>query len=326
MIIWAVPAAWGAIFCLAGCEGYPGTVIEGMVVDWRGQPLPGVAVTVSAEKLVKGGLSDPLGQYQLRVSSIPQTVVFMKSGFTRVLLPMPVGSGGMWIRMTETPRLWPVPSTEGGYLVDKGRFRPLESALPAHFILRDGSITPALAVTPTVLLSEPLFVGGPDTRPDPDVDRFLIAARMPFQETRLWRLRRESATPADVLFSSKRAGVKITKSPSDVASAKQPDDRFYQTVWVADERVSISLRPVDPPDNTLYLIITLEPLPPGGYALHWGGITGAGAIEPRVYLFAVADSATGTIPEPENTEEQRSRKITGAAASAVAQGIEQNHQ
>lgn len=217
--------------------------------------------------------------------------------------------------MTESPRLWPVPSQEGSYLVDKGRFRPLESALPAHFILRDGSITSALAVTPSVLVHDLLFAGGPDVYPDPAADRFLIAARMPFQETRVWRLRRESATPADTLSSRKHAGVKITKSSSDVASGKLPDDFFYQNVWVADQRVSIALRPVDPPDNTLYLIIPVEPLPPGVYAVHWGGITGTGTLEQRVYLFAVADSTTGAIPELEKTEELLRK--TGTAASAV---------
>ena len=308
-MLWAVPAVVGVLCCVAGCAGYPGVVIEGTVEDWLGQPLPGVAVTASAEESLRPGLSDPLGRYRLRVSGFPKSVVFMKSGYTRVLLPVPTATGGLWYRMTETPRLWPVPSMEGVYLAERGRFRPLDSALPAHFILHDGSIIPALAVTPSVLLDAPLFVGGPDVFPEPATDRFLIAARMPFQETRLWQLRRESATPADVLSSRKRAGVNKSGSPEDAAAKKQSsDDTFYQTVWVADERVSVSLRPVDAPDNTLYVIVPAAPLPPGVYAVHWGGITGNGALEQRVYLFAVPDPATGAIPEPQKTEQQRQQE------------------
>ncbi|HPO31251.1 MAG TPA: hypothetical protein PKX28_08410, partial [Candidatus Hydrogenedentes bacterium] len=102
-------------------------------------------------------------------------------------------------------------------------------------------------------------------------------------------------------------GVKTTTSGNTAAEKRQAEETYYQAVWVADARVSITLRPVDDPDGTLYVIVPDTQLSPGVYAVHWGGITGTGALEQRVYLFAVPDPATGAIPEPEKTEEERQR-------------------
>ncbi|HOJ68497.1 MAG TPA: carboxypeptidase-like regulatory domain-containing protein [Candidatus Hydrogenedentes bacterium] len=304
---WIVPVIAGVLCGVTGCAGYPGMFIEGKVEDWLGQPLPGVAVTVAGEDPARSGLSDPLGRYRLGATRCPGKIVFMKSGYTRVILPISSDLGTIWNRVAEVPRLWPVPSVEGVYLAEKGHYRPLDVARPAVFMVRDVGPTPALTVVPSILFPKPVFSGGPDAFPDPASDRFLVAARMPMRETRLWRLRRALAAPSDALSARKRAGVKTTTSGNTAAEKRQAEETYYQAVWVADARVSITLRPVDDPDGTLYVIVPDTQLSPGVYAVHWGGITGTGALEQRVYLFAVPDPATGAIPEPEKTEEERQR-------------------
>ncbi len=303
----ALGATIGLLSCLVGCAGYPGVVITGQVEDWMGEPLPGVAVVGLPEKDgVLSGMSDPLGRFSLRARYIPEQLAFIKTGYTRHVLSLAEFHDTIRLRVPTVPRLWPIPAVEGVYLAEKGRYRTLDSARPTHYVVPDTGTASGLSVLPAMVLTESPLHGEIPSVWDPRGNSFLVGVRMPLGETRLWRLQRVMAASADSLAQRKRAGVKNARGGE--APAKKEDESLLQPAWLPESRVPVDLRPVDEPDNNLFVIIPREALTPGVYAVDWGSLLDTGVLEQRVFLFAVADPQTGAIPEPEKTEEELKRE------------------
>ena len=72
-----------------------------------------------------------------------------------------------------------------------------------------------------------------------------------------------------------------------------------EQVWVSDAAVPVTIQPLDGPDRALFRVEPVEPLTPGVYAVHWGGLDGLTGIEQRVFLFRVLDPAAGAESQDE---------------------------
>ncbi len=115
-----------AVVLVAGCER---SVIEGMVVDVKGEALPGVAVG-----LVNGeaqGVTDACGRYKLAFEPGALEIEFIKTGYTPGRLDLRVHEARLVDAATVV--LWPLPLSKGVYLFEGYRYRQMEAAEPQPY-------------------------------------------------------------------------------------------------------------------------------------------------------------------------------------------------
>ncbi len=116
---------------LLGCER---NVIRGMVVDVKGDLLPGVAVSVAGTEFQ--GLTDALGRYTVAYEPGALVLDFMKTGYTPGRLELEVNE----TRPVEASQvmLWPLPPNKGVYLFDDYQYRETYPTEPKAHVSHDG--------------------------------------------------------------------------------------------------------------------------------------------------------------------------------------------
>ena len=127
---------------LSGCES--GAVVEGLVVDFQGQPLPGVAVIHARDGAQT--ITNALGTYRLRIQPGETGLEYRKTGYTPGNLQLNIERP----RLVEanTVLLWPLPIEKGVYLFKDFRYHELERMEPEAYQQEDGSPLLALPRTP----------------------------------------------------------------------------------------------------------------------------------------------------------------------------------
>jgi carboxypeptidase family protein len=119
-----------AAVMLAGCSP---SFITGTVVDFRGEAVPGVAVTTEGKEFQ--AITDALGHYRIRYA--PGTVVlnFLKTSYTPGALELEVDA----LRPIEatTVSLWALPLEKGVYLFEDYTYRPLTRVQPDRYFTHD---------------------------------------------------------------------------------------------------------------------------------------------------------------------------------------------
>ena len=139
---------------MISCEG---SFIRGAVVDVKGDPLPGVAVTVGESDAQ--AVTDARGQYKLSYSPGSHELHFMKTGYTSghlvldLAAPRPVSA--------QTVSLWCLPPGAGVYLFDEFKYRKAAGIEPKPFSSTGGGLVygiPRLPSMPETLDREPLLV------------------------------------------------------------------------------------------------------------------------------------------------------------------------
>ncbi len=104
-------------------------VIEGTVVDIKGETLPGVAVQVDGKEATV--ITDIHGQYEVAYAPGAVTLSFMKTGYTPGQLELDVET----YRPVEaaTVSLWPVPQSSGVFLFEDSRYRDVMRLEPERW-------------------------------------------------------------------------------------------------------------------------------------------------------------------------------------------------
>lgn len=132
------------VLLLAGCES--GVVLQGMVVDFKGEALPGVAVIIS--ETGSQTITNGQGTYKLRAPLGAVTVEYRKTGYT---------PGRMELNLIDvrpvdvnTALLWPLPIEKGVYLFDNFRYRDIDRMEPETYQRDNGSPVLALPREPDV--------------------------------------------------------------------------------------------------------------------------------------------------------------------------------
>ena len=167
--------AAAAALCLGGCSR---AVVEGKVVDVRGEALPGVAVRIEDTDFM--GLSNALGEYRIRYRPGSFLLKLNKTGYTPGEIAFDIPEA----RRVEasTAELWPVPSTQGVYLFENYRYRETTRVEPREFFLAEGDLAYGTEQRPRVSTS--------------DATPLLISYRLPRYDARLSRLRQSDAKRA----------------------------------------------------------------------------------------------------------------------------------
>jgi hypothetical protein len=112
-------------------------VIEGTVVDIKGETLPGVAVRVDGKEATI--VTDIHGRYRVPYEPGAITLSFMKTGYTPGRLELDVGN----YRTVEaaTVSLWPVPQSSGVFLFENSRYRDVMRLQPERWdTMSQGSV------------------------------------------------------------------------------------------------------------------------------------------------------------------------------------------
>ncbi len=126
------------VLLLAGCES--GVLLQGMVVDFKGEALPGVAVinSESGSQTITNGQ----GTYRLRVPLGTVSIEYHKTGYT---------PGRMELNLQDTRSvdvnnalLWPLPIEKGVYLFVNFQYHDVDRMEPETYQRNNGS--PVLAL------------------------------------------------------------------------------------------------------------------------------------------------------------------------------------
>lgn len=119
-------------FLLAGCDHT--ATIEGIVVDTRDQPIPGVAVT--ADNGEHEAISNALGAYTLRSAPGMLTLNYLKTGYTPGRLEVE-GAAASTIEAVPV-KLIPLPPDKGVYLYESFRYLPAGFIQPKPYVQKGG--------------------------------------------------------------------------------------------------------------------------------------------------------------------------------------------
>ena len=229
---------------LAGCN-IP--VIEGVVTDVRGEPLPGVVVDV--QETGDQDVTNALGEYRVRYAPGEANLRYLKTGFTSGLLRMEV----------EEPRavqarpvaLWPLPPQKGVYFSDESyRYRPAAAVEPRRYESNN------LGVVYGIESWQPVQTN--------DDSPLLLAHRLPAHGLRAHRVEMTE------LFVESPRG----------------DDTTIIEVWAKTREIPVEGAYIDDEGQLLEARFP-EPLAPASYALHWGALEGDPSVDSRAFLFTV---------------------------------------
>jgi Carboxypeptidase regulatory-like domain len=194
--------AWMALMLLlAGCGR---AVVEGRVVDERGEGLPGVAVMVAGGD--RQALTDARGHYRFVCPPGIYNAAYAKSGYT--LETGTVDTSNRRWNTQETVSLWNLPPKDGVFIYEDHRYVPAEWMVPKQFFMRDGSMSYGIQRVPEVYT-------------DDDMPRIMFY-KMPRYDVQLSRLQVVTAKlPADdsQTFSVWTAAGTMTTDLTPVAAA-----------------------------------------------------------------------------------------------------------
>lgn len=142
----------GLLVILTGC---PSNVIEGTVMDVKGDTLPGVVVSVAGTG--SEVVTNTLGKY--KIGYVPGTIQlkFAKTGYT----PGELDLGVITSNIPAVPvTLWPLPQNRGVFIFDNNRYYSTTNFEPQSFITEKiGSVYGSRKIPETITYrTEPMIV------------------------------------------------------------------------------------------------------------------------------------------------------------------------
>lgn len=152
-------------------------VLEGTVVDIKGETLPGVAVQVNDDEAT--AVTDIHGHYRVGYNPGKVVVRFMKTGYTPGRLELEAGGHGSLTAATMS--LWPLPQYYGVYLYEDFRYRDTMPLVPERWD----------TITQQVVYGTERWGGVETSNPDP----LILCYRMPANGLRLSQLDITEVTP-----------------------------------------------------------------------------------------------------------------------------------
>lgn len=112
---------------LSACA--PQATVKGVVLDIRGQQLPGVSVTTAGGAFAS---TDALGNYTLRTAPGGLRLDFHKTGYTAGWLELDLP--GSTTRQADNIQLWPLPESKGVYLFQDFTYTALDRQEPRRYV------------------------------------------------------------------------------------------------------------------------------------------------------------------------------------------------
>ncbi len=258
-----VPCAVAAAFA-SGCARH---VIQGKVLDVKGEALPGVAV--EARSTGYQALTDGLGQYRIPYQPGDVTLDFSKTGYTPGILQLKVDTQR---HVEATPvSLWPLPEGRGVYLFEKYQYIRTDFVIPEPYRnKRDAS----------VVYGVPRASDVQTTNNEP----MIICYGLQPYDAKLTRMELREVEP-------------------DIGERMEKALR----VWAAAGDLPITYETIDEPEKHLFHIKPVKPLEYGSYAVHWGALYGATTQEePRMFFFTVVNP-NPPAPQPEKPEKKEEK-------------------
>ena len=236
-----------AVILFCGCNA---TVIEGKVLDIKGEALPGV--TVSVQGAATQALTNALGAYKLRVAPGHWMLFFHKSGYTPGRFEIDAEAPGIIEARPVT--LWCLPPGNGVFLYEEYRYRATRAIERETFLAQDGRM-----LYGTVKFDPE----HPDSAATNNATPILLCYNMPRSGVCLHRLER-----TDVVLEDARNGTSVK-------------------IWTPVESFPVSLISIDEPEGLLQQVQLDTNLQPGVYAVNWGAFDTSAGADPRIYLFSV---------------------------------------
>jgi len=182
-------------------------VVQGQVVDFRGEALPGVAVSLDGQDASM--ITDGVGQYKAPVSSPADVELrFVKTGYTAGRLALQTkGPGAVNARPV---MLWRLPQAAGVYLLEDYRYRRTSHATPRPFSSEAKSLVYGVAKLPELeatTISEPL----------------IVVHKLPSYDVRLCRLGAAEAAPLDATTSMQEVWAADETLPVQMVPVDEPE-------------------------------------------------------------------------------------------------------
>jgi len=257
-----------AFLSVLGTSGCNAAVIEGTVVDIKGEPLPGVAVTIAGHN--RQALTNALGVYKLTVNPGTYMFSFDKSGYTPGRFEIEVSTQKKITARTVT--LWCLPPGNGVFLYDNYRYRATRAVERETFLAQDGRL---LYGTIKFDPDHPDSISTKNNQP------VLLCYNMPRSGVFLHRLER-----SEIILEDSRTGTAVR-------------------IWLPVESLPAELLAIDEPEGLLQQVHFDHPLKPGVYAVNWGAFEGAAGNDPRMYIFSVLANTHNTPTENASPETQQ---------------------
>lgn len=241
-VAWASCAL--APFLLVACDQ---AVIEGLVTDASGEPLPGVVVQVAPSG--QQDLSDARGRYHVRASAGDLVLSYSKSGYAQAELSLAavpakrVHAGDV--------ALWRLPLNPGVYIVRNYQYERADWLVPKQYYLKEGSVVHGIERPPNAFTTSPM--------------PFIVCYHTPRYDARISRMVQAQATrPA-----TKSATFDVWVPAGTLSVVLEPVDRPQEHLL----RIDLD-RPLEPGiyavhwgalegyttlDNRVFLFEVLEP-------------------------------------------------------------------
>lgn len=132
-------------------------VVRGTVVDMKGEPIPGVSVSLDAGE--PHALTDELGRYALSISPGRVPLHFIKSGYTAGHLVLDVAEPR---GVAANPvSLWCLPANTGAYLVENWKYVRMTASEPKPYTSTEKGLIYGIArlpETPRTTLQSPVVI------------------------------------------------------------------------------------------------------------------------------------------------------------------------
>ena len=256
---------------LAASSGCSRKALEGVVVTVRGETLPGVAVAIKGTDFQ--AVTDGVGQYRLPAIAGTHAITFSKTGYTPGLLELTIDQPRPVTATTVS--LWPLPESKSIYLFENFRYTRTDVLTPGPWSSKRDS---------TIIYGVKRDIEASTTNPQPMIVCYNKA--MP-SEVKLSRLEQVAVEPG----------------------IGQSSDKAIR-IWSPVEDYPVTCEAIDAPAEELRRLALQGPLPPGAYAIHWGGLTGGQTNEEqRIFCFRIVDpNAPPPAEEPAPAKDNESPK------------------
>lgn len=247
----------------------------GTVQNVRGETLPGVAVTIKGTNFQ--ATTNGLGEYRFPAVPGKHTITFAKTGYTQGVLELTVDQPRPITATTVS--LWPLPESKGVYLFEDYRYTRADVITPAPWRRKRDS---------EIIFGFKRGIEASTTNPQPMIVCYNKA--MPL-EVKLSRLEQMEVEP-DIGQTTLKA----------------------IQVWSRAEDIPVVSEAIDEPEQELRHLVLQNPLAPGAYAVHWGGLaSGQASEEQRVFCFRVADPNAPPVEEAPTASPQSETTKKGEA-------------
>lgn len=252
-------------------------IIRGVVKDAAGETLPGVSVILEEQN--REDLSNANGRYSLRAERGNGTLHFYKTGYSSVHLKL----DALLFGVNEMPevRLTSLPAEEGVFFQQNFRYQALEHPRINRYTTASGEPVFGTPVQPGLTL--PWKDPGEEPQGNPPV--FFAYKVQPYNA---------------LLHQLRSIALKQGEAVKDKKESKENGNQ--DTILVADKAIPLISRILDEEEGQTVELHPGEPLEPGIYAFHWGALSGYDSLDPRAFLFAIAEKLVEEGIEGESVE------------------------